>query len=325
MSEGPSAKDELSTKDELGISVCTLVEGDYHKGAAALINSLARAGFSGNAWVGFRGELPEWMKPAAVDGACYSLQLTDKLRVVFVRLETKRHFAHYKPDWCLEVLNRYDPAAAGVYYFDPDIVALAKWNFFVNWIDCGIAVCEDSHYPLNPTHPRALAWQGYAKAQGMAIHRPADANLNSGLVGVKREHSSFLEDWQRLLRCVSRDFGGDGVIKYGTRAEIFHIPDQDTFTVATWTTEHPVSLIGVDAMSFGYGEWLTLHATEGVKPWRRKILSDLWRKGIGPNRALRKYWEFADGPIHAEPAARVKAQRRLIRVAALLSRFYHRM
>jgi hypothetical protein len=157
------------------------------------------------------------------------------------------------------------------------------------------------------------------------LRRQPEANLNSGLVGLLREHASFLQDWSLLLGSVHNNLQGDGEIRFGTRENLFHIPDQDTFTIATWVTPHAVSRIGVDAMSLGKGEWLTLHATEGMKPWRRRALVDLLMYGIGPDRALRRYWEFAEGPIRAESRLRVRFQRLFITCAAFLGRFYHRM
>ncbi len=41
--------------------VCTLYEGDYHKGVAVLINTIVNGGFTGLFWVGYRGDLPPWV------------------------------------------------------------------------------------------------------------------------------------------------------------------------------------------------------------------------------------------------------------------------
>ena len=48
--------------------VCTLFEGSYGIGLAALVNSLAAAGYKGKIYVGFRGALPYWAKDVQTRG-----------------------------------------------------------------------------------------------------------------------------------------------------------------------------------------------------------------------------------------------------------------
>ena len=45
----------------MNITLCTLFEGNYHFGVAALSNSLIAAGYAGDLWVGYRGALPGWI------------------------------------------------------------------------------------------------------------------------------------------------------------------------------------------------------------------------------------------------------------------------
>ena len=47
--------------------VCTLAEGHYFYGVAALVNSLVRTGFEGTVVIGFRGERPNWLERFARD------------------------------------------------------------------------------------------------------------------------------------------------------------------------------------------------------------------------------------------------------------------
>jgi hypothetical protein len=305
------------------VAVCTLWEGDYHKGLAALVNSLATKGFRGTVWAGYRGTLPEWSGAADRSAERHVLSLPIGIEIVFIRIDGELHLSHYKPIWCLRILNELDPQSSGVYYFDPDIFVLTRWSFFEEWLQFGIACCEDHHLPMNPNHPMARRWQNFAKSGGFEIKHPANATMNSGLVGVARESASFLDTWQAVIEHGHRSFTLATELKSGERADLIHNIDQDAFNIASLVAEQPLSPTGIDGMAFDRGEWLTLHAT-GTKPWRRRVIRDLIANGSVPDRAMRLYWQFADGPLHAETAGRVRLHRWLIPLTALLGRFYRR-
>jgi hypothetical protein len=305
------------------VTVCTLWEKDHHKGVATLVNSLTRMGYRGRVWAGYRGDLPAWAAGGAADGEAYTFTVSAEVEVVFVKIQTDLHFAQVKPTWMLRVLEKLEPAAEGVYYFDPDMFVVGDWTFFERWLKFGIAACEDVAHPFNPCHPLVLGWQQYAKSIGYTHWNSANAYFNSGLVGVPRPYRSFLRLWDEAMNHIRRDFGAIKGMHTGSRTDLFHRPGQDGFTFATYLTPHPISWVGPDGMAFERGEWMTVHAYL-YKPWRFRPFRDLLLSGIKPDRGARLYWEHAGAPIQVEPPGRIRQHRWLIPLAAFLSRFYQR-
>jgi len=304
------------------ITICTLWEHDLHKGVGTLVNSLVEAGYRGNVWAGYRGEMPPWAKNGVNEGVIYTMSATADIKVILVRLDVARHFAHYKGTWMIRVLSELEPGAEGIYYFDPDIFVLAKWSFFESWVKYGVALCEDSHFPLNGRHPIVCAWQEFAAGLGYRRWNPIDIYVNSGLVGVSRGRLSFVGLWQELIDAVRRDFDVGDHLRKGDRTHPFYIPDQDALALAACLSEVPISLVGVDGMAFDRGMWLTLHAYLR-KPWRQRIWRDLL-SGFRPDAGCRLYWRYAQGPIQVEPTWRVRMHRWMVPIAAGLGRFYSR-
>lgn len=68
-------------------TLCTLFEGHYHFGVAALVNSLVAAGYEGTVWVGHRGPLPDWIADRpGFDESIGRLQVTPDLDLRVVEL-----------------------------------------------------------------------------------------------------------------------------------------------------------------------------------------------------------------------------------------------
>lgn len=96
-------------------SVCTLFEGDYHLGAAALVNSLHASGFRGQMFCGLRGPLPPWA------GGADRLVLAEGLEVFFLPQATDIHFTNHKPAFLLDLWDGPAAGAESLFYFVPDI------------------------------------------------------------------------------------------------------------------------------------------------------------------------------------------------------------
>ncbi len=303
------------TADPFRVGVCTLFEGDYHLGVAALLNSLHAGGFRGRFWVGYRGPLPPWLQPGDLGG----------VDVRPVELGDGLHLSHRKPAFMADLLRR-DPDAAGVCYFDPDIVNLAAWRFYADWVSHGVAVCEDCTFPRLPaTHPWRPHWRALLDAMGRPVRHERDDYLNSGFVGVSRGHAAFLDDWAAAMAAVDRLPGVNPAdIRAGVRADPFCVLDQDALNVAAMATDVPLSVIGPDGMGFTPGGFVMLHAVGRCKPWRCRYVRQLARYGGGPGAADRAFWRHVRGVADPLPARRVAAARADLLLATVLSRFYGR-
>ena len=96
-------------------AVCTLFEGHYHHGVAALVNSLVAAGYEGTVWVGHRGPLPAWLLcHAGFDRHAGRLQVTPRVALQAVALDPPRSLNYEKPAFMRALLQMHDPAAEAV-------------------------------------------------------------------------------------------------------------------------------------------------------------------------------------------------------------------
>jgi hypothetical protein len=302
-------------------AVCTLYEGDYHLGVAALANSLYLGGFRGKLWIGGRGHRPDWLK----DGRpCGENQFSfDGMTLHFVDVRTSLFLAQYKPEFMLDVFRVYDPNLQQLFYFDPDIVCQAQWSFFTDWARRGIALVEDGCYARFPSnHPIRLRWQDFLVAAGEAVSRSCESYYNSGFVGVSADRISFLDLWKRLME-MSYNSGADrALLKGRSREDLFFNYDQDTMNIACLGTEHSLSTVGPDGMGFSPAGFIMQHAVDSPKAWRKRYLMRLLRRGDRPSMAHVAFWQNVDGPIRPFSRLQKAAHRLDMRLAIGASRFY---
>ncbi len=304
-------------------TVCTLFEGDYHLGAAALVHSLAQAGFAGRVVAGFRGPLPPWMHGQHE-------RVLGEVEFQLLELDTPRHFTNFKPDFMLARLAAGD---GPLWYLDPDIVVAARWSFFTEWLRAGIALCEDVNSPLSAQHPRRVGWRNHFAPHGFNLHFRDPAYVNGGCVGLTAADTGFLELWRDLQLAMADATGGlaQSKLRGGTSALMrdplfcFNASDQDALNAALEAAPMEVqfSILGREAMGFQPGLAVLPHALGSPKPWQKRYLREALA-GRPPTVADKAFWQHAAGPLAPFDHATLARRRRTLRLAAFLGRFYRR-
>jgi len=309
---------------EFGETICTLFDGDFHFGLAAMVNSLKRGGYKGTIWAGCRGALPPWLrqlKRRAVEGHEYMVE--DAIRLVIVPLETDLHLALYKPEFMIRLLENEALGCKYIWFFDSDIFLRGAWSFFQRWQRFGIAVCQDVNYRTLPEFdPLRWEWMEIGTSMGLGKPRPLNFYFNSGLAGVPAEHIDFLYLWKSLIDEAGK-LGMDlKKLASGTRDMPFHIPDQDAMNVAAMYTPHPVSNSGPEVMGFHPGRTNLYHAV-GPKPWRGSLLLRALQ-GEPPSNSGKFFFTQVSGPIFPYTPSQLRGKRLACSIAAFIGRFYGR-
>lgn len=317
------AAPQISIKDA---AICTLFEGDYHLGLAALVNSLARAAFRGTVWAGYRGMLPPWtyqlerIKERNGD----AFLVTDRIALVFLKLDTQVHFTNYKPDFMLRLLKGEAYGCSYLWYFDPDIFLLANWSYFEKWQSYGIALCQeivDNIFPADA--PLRQEWMKLAAGAGFTQPRQVNHYYCAGMVGVAAEHTEFLQEWKRLI-LLAESLGYDlRLPAQGGRERAFSMRDQDALNIAIMYTKAPLSTLGPQGMGFIYGASTVMYHASVQKPWRGSILLRAL-KGLPPNGAIKFFFTQVSSPIRAYNPIYVWAKRITCMLTSFLGRFYRR-
>jgi hypothetical protein len=279
-------------------AICTLYERDYHYGVGVLSNSLFVQGFQGVIWVGYRGALPPWATPIVAKRGYQEFVVATDCVLRFVEIQTDKFLSNYKPDFMLDVLDRYAPEIDALYYFDPDIVNKRNWQFYEQWVHHGIALCEDWYDRMPARHPYRLMWLELAQRYGFTRQRELDWYYNSGFIGLHRREKGILLDWQKLLEMLELDGLIDLKQFQLTRGYPYFQGDQCVFNLALMVSTHPLSPIGCRGMDFG-GVSLDLmsHAAGAeIKPWRKSLIKSALR-GMVPSLTDKAYWRYACAPI----------------------------
>lgn len=319
VSESTSFGPTLPTHDQV---VCTLFEKDFHYGLAALANSLVQCGFRGLIWAGYRGALPAWTK--ALPKLSNGLFDLGGATLGFEEIATGKHFTQYKPEFLGTLFGR-GIATKYVWYFDPDITARCSWNFFVQWAQYGVALCQDITPGTMPArHPLRCGWMEVARAAGwVGPLREQECYYNAGFIGLDKKFESFLRIWLNALELTYSTGAGPEVFRQSKREQIFYFPDQDALNMAAMYADVPLSTIGPEGMGFLNGGFTMYHSAGRTKTWRKKFLLNSVR-GVPPSNADKHYLQCVDGPIRPYTRTQLRNLRLRAGIATAIGRFYRR-
>ena len=311
-------------------AVCTLFEGHYHYGVAALINSLYKHDFRGTIYVGYRGLLPNWCtgsfnNPALSWPGGSTLEIKDSLCIHWLPIEVDYHLANYKPEFMLRLLAGPANGTEDISYFDPDIVIKCDWSFYKKWMNYGIAlVHEVIANDMPESHPIRLEWNEIISKIDKKVVHTLNSYINSGFCGISSKQFDFLNLWAKIMHIAEKDYKIDmkTFIPYN-RLHPFHGTDQDALNIAAMCCDGPVSEVGPDGMDFIGGGWLMSHAVGSPKPWKKNFLLSAL-KGYPPTLPERTFWANAAGPIVCYSNIEMRVKKLNILLAAFIGRFYQR-
>ena len=321
MKQATPVRNHVSSMDRPASStsaVCVLAEKSYFHGAAALINSLARNGFSGHVLVGYRGDLPAWARDVEKPGQ----SVVPGIIVRFVPVAGDWHLTNVKPQFMLRTFTEYCPEASVVWYFDADVVLKCAWSNFERWSRAGVVGVLDmaeTYMPAN--HVFRREWRALIERVGLPC-RDVKGYINGGCVGVERDSMEFLEVWHSLLEQRATEGAPMGQLLADGMPEFARM-DQDLLNVAVMASTVPFSVLGTEAMeNFPYGS-IMAHAMMFRKPWQRNYFIDAL-KGFQPDRAHLAYWQYADGPIQSHSPVEWRRKRAIMRFTRWIGFFNRR-
>lgn len=302
--------------------ICSLFEGDFHLGLAALINSIVRGGFKGLFWIGCRGEIPAWTLPLQRrDDGLFEV---GEALLGFETIENSRHFGQFKPEFLKSVIDR-GIAGHYVWYFDPDITVRCGWDFFEMWVRHGVCLCQEIAMGTMPSrHPIRAEWMRMAREAGWSEpRRDQERYYNSGFVGLDLANRAFLDQWIAAVRLANRNGVAVNQFQKGGRQQVFFTVDQDTCNIATMYADVPFSTIGPEGMGFIGGGFTMYHSVGPAKAWRKKFLRSTL-EGLPPSNGDKHFLECADGPLYPYSPLQLHSLRLRAACAAFLGRFYRR-
>ena len=300
----------------MNLAIFTLYEGDYHVGVAALVNSAFNCGFKGKIFILYKDKLPPWS---------LSNQWRDSfgktgINVCFEKCITPRHFGYHKP-FAARAIFDANPDLDGLIYADPDIVFLAPYKFFEQWIDGGVALCLDSNFRwLHKNHPWRRDWRALAKRAGLPIQWDSPEYSNSGFFGLKKEAAQFLYHWMTVILQFEKEGGDTSGFDMQNRYRSI-VSDQDALAASLYAILDEPAYLGQEGMGFNGHYFILSHAIENPKPWRQ-FFTKLALKGRKPSISAKLWLKHAQFPIPAMSRTKYLLTKIDLNLASFISRFW---
>ena len=312
-------------------AICTLYEGTYHFGVAALINSVSNRGFKGSIYVGVKGAFPEWSTAAKDDSSlnwkgAKTLTVNSEVSVHFLPIDVGYHMSNHKCEFMLQLFKGPCVDIDSIAYFDPDIVIKCNWSFFETWMSHGVAIVHEIiSNDMPPSHPIRQEWAKVAALCNRTTSRQMTSYINSGFCGVSRTCIEFLELVRDIIDVARIHYHVEDKNFQFTddRSNIFYALDQDAFNIAAAYCSCPISEMGPEAMDFTNGGFTMSHAVGNPKPWSKRYLSSAL-KGMPPSMSEKLFWQNVDGPINIYSKSTIKKTMNSIKIASAIGRFYKR-
>jgi hypothetical protein len=258
------------------------------------------------------------------------LTINEGIQLHFLPLNTDYELTNYKPDFMLQLWDAPAKACDALFYFDADIVVYEKWNSFLYWASCGVALCEDVNSPIPESHPKRMYWTDFYEAKGIKLVNKQFMYANGGFLGLRKKDRAFLESWKQVQQEMAEVIGGlnrsslpgSSLPEHATGPFApFSKTDQDALNITAEAWQGTISFVGKEGMAFKPGATLMAHAIGDLKPWKsRPIVQAL--TGRPPRLADRLYWKNAGGPIRLHTSTMIRFRKLAIKIASFIGRFY---
>ena len=278
-------------------TICTVFEGHYHKGVAALVNSLIAHGYEGIVWAAYKGYLPPWADGATQEGGVAIKAINDKLSVHFVRLADTVFLPYCKPDFMLDVLENKMPNVEKIFFFDCDIIVKCRFSYFEEWVENGVALCEDVNSPLPTSHPLRFQWKHYFEKHGILVENRDNYYVNGGFIGLKQADKDILEKWRLVQDIMRAELKDIKTVGFKDRTNPFHRTDQDALNIAKDIADCTYSIADATAMDLQNYGYIMSHAVGEQKPWQKNWLLFVIKHGQRPTMTDRVFMNYIDTPL----------------------------